>query len=181
MGAIISKNAVPKAAKAAEPPRLGSPSLIMKARQSAKLQELRRALIDDGWVGLCKQAAALGIRRSTAWVVLNGKHKASGLSASIVDRMLTSPELPPRARRVLQEYIEEKSAGIYGHDKKSVRVFRRKMSLLKNQNAGFERDEESASSLHGNIRSLSTVPVAKAEIANLGEGPAHHQIEVVRL
>jgi hypothetical protein len=166
VGAIFSKNSVPIAVKAAEPPDLGSPSLIMKARQSAKLRELRRVLIDDGCVGLCKQAAALGIRRSTAWVVLNGRHKSSGLSALIVDRMLTSPKLPPQARRVLQEYIEEKSAGLYGHDKKSVTVFRRKLSLLKNQNAGW------------NIRTISTAPGATTEIADLGKEVSHHQGEV---
>src|SRR5262249_15411192 len=38
----------------------------------------------------------------------------SGLSASIINRMLSAPELPALARSKILEYIEEKSAGLYG-------------------------------------------------------------------
>jgi hypothetical protein len=123
---IVSKSAAPDAAKAAEaskPHVLSTATATAKARQRDKLRELRQALIDEGCAGLSKQATALGIRRSTAWVVLSGQYKASGLTASVIGRMMSSPQLPPRARRVLQDYIEEKSAGLYGHDKKSVQAF----------------------------------------------------------
>ena len=46
---------------------------------------------------------------------MRGSHKFSGLSAAIIKRMLNSPQLPPSARKVLLEYVEEKSAGTYGH------------------------------------------------------------------
>jgi hypothetical protein len=95
-----------------------SPSSIvarMKARQCAKLRDLRQALIDAGFRSLDQQAKALSLCRSTAWVVLQGHHKASGLSAAIVGRMMASPGLPQSARTVLVEYIQEKSAGAYGH------------------------------------------------------------------
>lgn len=130
MRSVSSENAEQKAADAVRPVPLRSTSLTAKARQSAKLRELRQALIEDGYVGLCKQAAALGIRRSTAWVVLSGRYKASGLTASVIERMMSSPALPPRARAILEDYIEEKSAGLYGHDKKMVRAFRAKLSSV---------------------------------------------------
>ena len=51
------------------------------------------------------------------------RHKASGLSAFIVKRMLSSPLLPRTARRTLHEYIEQKLAGTYGHGLLSRRMF----------------------------------------------------------
>jgi hypothetical protein len=100
----------------------------MKARQCAKLRDLRQALIDAGFRSLDQQAAALGLCRSTAWVVLQGHHKASGLSAAIASRMMASPRLPQSARTVLLEYIQEKSAGAYGHSGMTVRRFVRRIN-----------------------------------------------------
>ena len=40
-----------------------------------------------------------------------------------INRMLSSPELPPRARVAILTYIEEKLAGLYGHNKKQLRRF----------------------------------------------------------
>ena len=94
-----------------------------KAAQRAKITELREALVVAGFHGLDDQAAALGLSRSTAWTVLGGRHKASGLSAFIVKRMLSSPLLPHTARRTLHEYIEQKLAGAYGHGPFSRRMF----------------------------------------------------------
>jgi hypothetical protein len=108
-----------------------SPSSIvarMKARQCAKLRDLRKALVDAGFPSLDQQAMAVGLCRSTAWVVLQGHHKASGLSAAIVSRMMASPGLPQSARTVLLEYIEEKSAGAYGHSGMTVRHFLRRIN-----------------------------------------------------
>jgi hypothetical protein len=102
----------------------------MKARQSAKLREFRQALMDAGFVSLDKQARVLELSRSTTWTVLSGSHKGSGLSAAIINRMLNSPQLPPSARMVLLEYVEEKSAGIYGHGKNQLRLFRSQLGDL---------------------------------------------------
>ena len=104
----------------------------MKARQSAKLRELRQALMDAGFVTLSKQARVLELSRSTAWTVMSGSHKCSGLSAAITKRMLNSPQLPPSARTVLLEYVEEKSAGLYGHGQHQLRLFRAQLGQLAN-------------------------------------------------
>ena len=104
----------------------------MKARQSAKIRELRQALMGAGFVTLDKQAEVLELSRSTTWTVMSGNHKCSGLSAAIIKRMLNSPQLPPSARTVLLEYVEEKSAGIYGHSQDRLRIFRAQLGQLAN-------------------------------------------------
>jgi hypothetical protein len=70
---------------------------MMKARQSSKIRELAEAVISAGFLTLDEQAKALGLSRSTAWTVRKTSHKASGLTASIINRMLAAPELPPLA------------------------------------------------------------------------------------
>jgi len=102
-------------------------SATMKAKQSVKIGELRQALRDEGFHPLDQQAAVLGLSRSTAWTVLNGNHKASGLSAAVIKRMLASPQLPPKARQILMEYIEQKTAGSFGHSKHQVQRFRARL------------------------------------------------------
>ena len=115
----MDKTSILKISDGSGPPRpVAGPSSIvarMKARQCEKLRDLREALTDAGFQSLTEQAAALGLSRSTAWTVLQGHHKASGLSPAIVSRMMASPRLPQSARIVLLEYIQEKSAGAYGH------------------------------------------------------------------
>jgi hypothetical protein len=101
-----------------------SSTSAMKIKQTAKIAELRQALVDQGLFSLGQQAAALGLSRSTTWHVLNGYHKSSGLSAAVVKRMLSSPQLPPNAKRIIENYIQEKLAGAYGHNKSRVRIFR---------------------------------------------------------
>jgi hypothetical protein len=86
----------------------------MKERQSAKIRELGQVLIDVGLRSLDDQANALGLPRSTAWTILKACHKSYGLSAAVIERMLRSSKLPPRARAILVEYVEEKSFGLYG-------------------------------------------------------------------
>src|ERR1700736_7080805 len=90
------------------------PGLVaeMKARQSAKIRELGQVLIDVGLRSLDDQANALGLPRSTAWTILKTCHKSYGLSAAVIERMLRSSKLPPRARTILVEYVEEKSFGL---------------------------------------------------------------------
>jgi hypothetical protein len=115
--ADMNQTSVLRIAGGSGPPR-GPESIVarMKARQCGKLRALRQALIDAGCHSLDQQAAALGLCRSTAWTVVQGQHKASGLSAAIVNRIMESPRLPQSARTVLLEYIQEKAAGVYGHN-----------------------------------------------------------------
>jgi hypothetical protein len=95
----------------------------MQSRQCTKIAEIGDALYAAGFTTLDEQAAALGINRSTTWTILRATHKGSGLSASIVDRMLASPELPPTVRTRIFEYTVEKRAGMYGHSKRQIRKF----------------------------------------------------------
>jgi hypothetical protein len=95
----------------------------MKARQSCKIRELGDALITAGFRTLDEQAKALGLGRSTTWTVLKGNHKASGLSTSIINRMLMSPQLPQCARTKIVEYVHERASGLHGHNQKQLRKF----------------------------------------------------------
>ena len=95
----------------------------MKARQSAKLRELKEALGTAGIHTLDEQAKALGLNRSTTWTVLRGNHKNSGLSAAIISRILAAPQLPPLVRAKILEYVGEKTTGTYGHSAKLRRKF----------------------------------------------------------
>jgi len=92
-------------------------------RQSQKIAELKDALIREGYRTLNAQAKALGVNRATTWTILKANHKASGLSASVITRMLRAPQLPPSVREKIIEYIEEKSAGKYGHNKRQIERF----------------------------------------------------------
>src|SRR6266568_307333 len=95
----------------------------LKLRQVAKMREICEALIAEGYVSLDDQAAALGLPRSTTWTIVKGTHKSSGLSATVIARMLSSPRLKPTVRKKILEYIEEKSAGHYGGNKERLLKF----------------------------------------------------------
>jgi hypothetical protein len=101
----------------------------LKARQSAKIQELGFALIAAGIRTLDEQAAVLGLSRSTTWTILKARHKSSGLSAKIINRMLASPQLPPLVRSKIIEYGEEKAAGLYGGSRVRRRRFIARLSV----------------------------------------------------
>ena len=58
-----------------------------KARQASKLEEIRQALIAAGCDTTAKQAAALGVGRSTAWALLN-LDKRAGPTAIVIKRIL---------------------------------------------------------------------------------------------
>jgi predicted DNA-binding transcriptional regulator AlpA len=103
----------------------------MKARQSSKIRELAEALKSAGFVTLDEQAKALGLSRSTAWTIRRACHKASGLSASLINRMLAAPELPPLVRSKIREYVEEKAAGLYGGSRSQRRKFAARLSIEK--------------------------------------------------
>jgi hypothetical protein len=104
-------------------------SAKMKRRQSSKIRELAQAVKSAGFLTLDKQAKALGLSRSTAWTIRKASHKASGLSASIINRMLAAPDLPPLARSKILEYIEEKAAGLYGGSRSQRRKFAARLSI----------------------------------------------------
>src|SRR3954469_17091766 len=102
-------------------------SAELLARQRLKIKEIRGALVTAGLTSLDQQAAALGVARSTAWTILQARHKKSGLSTGLIIRMLYSSQLPPVVRSKLQEYVVEKSAGLYGHGDKRLRDFKSKL------------------------------------------------------
>jgi len=95
-------------------------------RQSSKIRELIARFLT-----LDEQAKALGLSRSTAWTIRKASHKASGLSASIINRMLAASELPPLARTKILEYVEEKAAGLYGGSRSQRRKFAARLSIEK--------------------------------------------------
>ena len=101
----------------------------VKLQQCAKIAELRQVLLDTGFHSLNRQAAALGLGRSTTWTILKARHKSSGLTASVIRRMLRSPELPPAARLVIEEYVAQKLAGAYGHSRKQLNKFQAQLAL----------------------------------------------------
>ena len=100
-----------------------------KARQSIKIKELKVALTSAGLHTIDEQARALGLCRSTTWSVLKGNHKSSGLSPSTINRMLHAPELPPLVRTKIIEYVEERTAGLYGHGTVQMRRFSDRIGL----------------------------------------------------
>jgi hypothetical protein len=100
----------------------------MKARQNSKIKEIREALRSAGFLALDAQAGALGLSRSTTWTILQGRHKSSGLSTAIINRMLEAPQLPPSVRATILEYVQEKSVGLYGHSTSQLRKFKARLS-----------------------------------------------------
>ena len=91
--------------------------------QAAKIRELQEALMSAGFWSLDQQSKVLGLSRSTSWTILRGTHKKSGLSAAVIKRILSTPELPSVVKERLIEYVREKSAGLYGHNPRQVRRF----------------------------------------------------------
>jgi hypothetical protein len=103
----------------------------MKARQSAKIREIGEVLADAGFCTLDQQAQALGLSRSTTWTILRAVHKSSGLTAAIINRILATPRLPPQVRVKINEYIEEKRAGLYGDSKVRLRRFTTRLAATR--------------------------------------------------
>jgi hypothetical protein len=110
-------------AKAAELPAIRQFRINAKALQAAKLAEIREALVAAGYDTTAKQGAILGVCRATAWVVLN-RDKRAGPSISVIKRILSSPHVPPAVRRKVEEYIEDRIGGLYGHCESATRAFR---------------------------------------------------------
>jgi hypothetical protein len=103
-----------------------------KARQASKLAEIRAALVAAGFDTTAKQSAVLGLGRSSTWAVLNSDTRA-GPSANVIKRILSSTTLPPVARQKVEEYVEEKIRGLYGHSERRKQAFRDTFRALKLQ------------------------------------------------
>ena len=94
-----------------------------RSQQRLKIEEIGTTLAECGFVTLDEQAYVLGLSRSTAWTVIRGRHKTSGLCATTINRMLDTGRLPPRVRLKLLEYIAEKMSGAYGDQKHRLKAF----------------------------------------------------------
>ena len=102
----------------------------LKARQSARIKEIGDALVAEGISALDQQAKALGLSRSTTWTIVKGNHKNSGLSAAIIKRMLSAPQLPSRVRLKIFQYAHEKRAGHFGDSALRLRKFQARLSAI---------------------------------------------------
>ena len=96
--------------------------LEAKEKQAFKLAEIREALVAAGYDTTAKQAAVLGVCRSTAWVLLN-RDKRAGPSAKVIKRILSSPQIPKRVRLKVEQYVKEKIHGPYGHSEQRTQWF----------------------------------------------------------
>jgi len=146
-----------------------------KATQCSKIRELRQALVEAGYLKVRQQAESLGLGRSTAWETLQGNHKHSGLSAAIIKRMLASKQLPPPARKILLEYVDEKLAGAYGHNQTQLRRFRERLGANgqsfdaaeeASRVADSDRTDEAENSA---LRSLTKPSLASSAATSRGE------------
>jgi len=121
---------------------LGSDS--RRKHQRLKIEEISRTLVECGFVALDEQADVLGLSRSTAWTVLRGMHKTSGLSAMTINRMLATGRLPPRVRLTLLEYIAEKMSGAYGDRTHRLKAFASRISPVHMHAALFQSPKPDA-------------------------------------
>ena len=99
-----------------------------RRQQRLKIEEICRTLVECGFAALDEQAEVLGLSRSTAWTVIRGMHKTSGLSAMTINRMLNTGRLPPRVRLNLLEYIAAKMSGAYGDQEHRLKAFASRIS-----------------------------------------------------
>jgi hypothetical protein len=111
---------------------------LARELQSTKIMELRDALVTAGYSHLTAQARALGLSRSTTWSILQANHKGTGISGSVIKRMLDQPGLPSLVRAKISEYVDEKSAGMYGHN--GLRLRRFAAALTRHQRASFDQE-----------------------------------------
>jgi hypothetical protein len=132
----------------------------MRDRQSGKIREFREALAVAGLHTLDKQAAVLALSRSTTWNLLKGKHKGSGVSPTVINRMLASPRLPSPVRAKILEYVAEKAAGCYGDSRARLDKFAARLSgtaLDQAWAAGVER-RKGLAKLSGDDRATRHAP-----------------------
>ena len=73
---------------------------------------IREALIACGYTRLDQQAKALSINRSTAWTIINTKHKLGRLHNKTAQRILANPNTPPPVRVVVLRYLAERPVAL---------------------------------------------------------------------
>ena len=95
-----------------------------------KMREIAECLRRCGRVTVDSQAKALGVSRSTAWAMLSGRYKVSGISARVVKQILSSQDLPPEVRVKVIEYVADKVSGKFGCNPTRLRRFRSRMIEL---------------------------------------------------
>jgi hypothetical protein len=130
----------------------------MRGRQRAKIREFQQALNAAVMRTLDKQAAVLTLSRSTTWNLLKGKHKGSGISAAIINRMLLSSRLPPPVRTTILQYVAEKTAGLYGDSALRLRKFTAQLSVSALNHAchfGIDRQKQSTAQRDTGARDAS--------------------------
>jgi len=149
-----------------------------KSQQSNKIKEIGHALVVSGLACLDQQANALGISRSTAWTILNAKHKTSGLSALVINQMLMAPQLPPLARARVFEYIEDKIAGAYGHSQQQIRRFASRLAAERLRSNSKITNGSSIAKLHP-ARSVS--PGRRAYLTDLADAHVAARRRALRL
>ena len=119
-------------------------SCSSRKQQRLKIEEIGRTLAECGFVTLDEQAYVLGLSRSTAWTIIRGTHKTSGLTATTINRMLASDRLPLRVRVKLWEYIAEKMSGAYGDQKHRLKAFASRISPVHMHDALFQGEKPDA-------------------------------------
>ena len=87
-----------------------SSSSRTRRKYTTNIQHIADALVAAGFTSLDKQAKALGIHRATAWTIVRTKHKLGRLNLKTTERILANPELPPRVRSVVEQYLAERPA-----------------------------------------------------------------------
>ena len=76
---------------------------------TVRLQDIGDALVAAGYTSLDDQAKALGVTRSTAWNIVNGKNKLDRLARKTTKRILANPDTPPSVRAIIQQYLAERA------------------------------------------------------------------------
>src|SRR5215510_1744741 len=84
---------------------------VSQARQAAKIKELRRVLLAQGYKTLSQQAAVLGLKRPTVWAIFRSDHTRNGLSSVTVKQLLAARGAPEEVKQVIREYVRGKLTG----------------------------------------------------------------------
>ena len=69
-------------------------------------QLIAEALIKAGYASLDQQAKALGVSRSTAWTIVNTKHKLGRLNSKTTRSILANPDTPASVRGLIEQILQ---------------------------------------------------------------------------
>ena len=76
---------------------------------TVRLRKIGEALTEAGYETLDAKAKALGVGRSTAWYIVNGKNKRDRLCEKTTKRILANPKTPKSVRAIIRQYLAERS------------------------------------------------------------------------